>query len=46
MIAGTNNLSRAIIAPQLQIYRLLVIERYVIPGGHMEMFIARPTDRE
>lgn len=46
VITRTNNLSRAIIAPQLQIYRLLVIERYVIPSEHMEMFIARPTDRE
>lgn len=35
-IAGNN------CATTTNIYRLLVIERYVIPGGHMEMFIARP----
>jgi len=46
IIARTSNLSRVIIALRLQIYRLLVIERYVIPGGHMEMFIAGPADRE
>lgn len=46
MIARMNNLSRAIIALRLQIYWSLVIERYVIPGEHMEMFIARPADRE
>lgn len=46
IIARASNLSRTIIAPRLQIYRSLVIERYVIPGGHMEMFIARPADRE
>jgi len=46
IIARASNLSRAIIALRLQIYRSLVIERYVIPGGHMEMFIARPADRE
>lgn len=46
IIAREHNLSRAIIAPRLQIYRSLVIERYVIPVGHMEMFIARPANRE
>jgi len=46
IIARASNLSRVIIALRLQIYRSLVIERYVIPGGHMEMFIARPADRE